>query len=60
MALYLGSTGKRKVYFNGIKYKVNRPVTTASNSVRLLSSDGMILKDKNGVFITAKDGEILE
>lgn len=58
MALYLGSDKKRKIYLNGVMYKLNLfseiPIL---NGIKLLSSDGYILKDINGLYLTVKDGE---
>ena len=54
MALYVGSSKKiLKVGDKVYKLMVN---TTSS---KLISSDNYVLKDKNDVFITAKDGEKL-
>ena len=54
MALYLGND-KVKVNLNGLLYDVNFhseiPIT---NDIRLLSSEGYILKDSNGLYLTAK------
>ena len=57
MALYLGSN-KVKVNMNEIQYSIHA-VSTPINfeGVRLLTSDGFILKDKNGIYITAKEDE---
>lgn len=52
MALYVGSL-KKKLNINGKIKKINI-YTIAS---KLISSDNYVLKDKNDVFITAKDGE---
>lgn len=57
MALYIGET---KVEFNlgSIQYIVNASFATPIiNTVMLLSSDKYILKDSNGTYLTAKDGE---
>ena len=55
MALYLGSD-KLKINLNGVAYNLNlystNPIT---NGVRLLSSEGYILKDSNGLYITTKE-----
>lgn len=56
MALYFGSSEKLKVNLDGIKYYLNlyskNPIT---NGIRLLSSEKYILKDSNGLYITAKE-----
>ena len=58
MALYLGNDKiKRKIILNGVKYNLNLISKTPTvNGVRLLSSDGYILKDKNSVYLTVKEG----
>lgn len=58
MALYLGSSGKQKVNIDGVVYCLNLYSTTdISDSIRLLSSDNYILKDFNGLYLTAKEDE---
>ena len=58
MALYLGSSEKQKVILDGKTYYLNlyssAPIT---NGTRLLSSDGYILKDSSGLYLTFKEGE---
>lgn len=58
MALYLGSSEKLKININNLEYYLNlfseKPIT---NGIRLLSSDGYILKDSNGLYLTFKEGE---
>lgn len=55
MALYLGNSEKLKVILNNVVYNVNLYSTAPiTNGVRLLSSEGYILKDSNGLYITAK------
>lgn len=55
MALYLDNGKKLKIYLNGIKYCLNifstHPIT---NGIRLISSDGYILKDSNNLYLTTK------
>lgn len=54
MALYLGND-EVKICLDGILYKLNLHSTTPIiNGVLLLSADGYILKDLNGLFITAE------
>lgn len=54
MALYLGSD-VIKINLNGVAYRLNLFSTVPiSDAIRLLSSDGYILKDSTGVYITAK------
>ena len=57
MALYLGN-GKVKISINDIlhsmKFFSEIPIT---NGIRLLSSEGYILKDSNGVYLTVKEDE---
>ena len=55
MGLYLGSSGKRKLIWNSIVYRLNYySKNLILNGVLLKSSDNYILKDKNGVYLTAK------
>ncbi len=55
MALYLGSE-KVKVNLNGVIYCLNlfskNPII---NGIKLLSSEGFILKDSNGLYLTVKE-----
>lgn len=56
MALYLGGN-KVKININNVKYSMKFfSETLITNGIRLLSSEGYILKDSNGVYITAKEG----
>jgi hypothetical protein len=58
MALYLGDSEKLKVYLDGVEYTFNIFSTTLIlNGVLLLSSEGYILKDSNGLYLTAKESE---
>lgn len=58
MALYIGKDKiKRKVYINGIAYKLRYGRIATVNGSRLLSSDGLTLCDANGVYILVKDGD---
>lgn len=58
MALYLGGSDKLKINLNSILYHLNlyslAPIT---NGVMLLSSDDYMLKDSNGLYLTAKESE---
>ena len=55
MGFYLGSSGKRKLYWNNTVYRLNSySKNLILNGVLLKSSDNYILKDKNGVYLTAK------
>lgn len=58
MALYLGNN-KVKIYLDSALRKLNLySKTPITNGVVLLSAEGYILKDLNGLFITAKkEGE---
>lgn len=57
MALYLGSE-KVKINMDGFTYSLNLFTgTPILNGVMLLSSDGYILKDSNGLYLTAKESE---
>lgn len=58
MALYLGSSENLKIFLNGILYYLNLySETPITNNIRLLSSDGYILKDSNGLYLTVKESE---
>lgn len=55
MGLYLGSDGKLKINLNGKMYKINlyseSPIV---NGIILSTSDGYMLRDINGLYITTK------
>ena len=57
MALYVGSS-KKKLNMGG-KLFAFQIIQKSQNESRLFSSDNYVLKDKNDVFITTKDGELL-
>lgn len=59
MALYLGSDNKKqKVILNGVVYCLNLlSEIIITNGVRLLSSEGYVLKDSNGVYLTTKESD---
>lgn len=58
MALYLGNGEKVKINLNGVAYCLNLFSTTPiTNGIRLLSLDNYILKDSNGLYLTAKESE---
>ena len=54
MAVYLGSGDKLKINLNNVAYCLNLfadpPIT---NGIRLISSDGHIVKDSRGLYVTA-------
>jgi hypothetical protein len=57
MALYLAGD-KVKINLDNIKYCLKLFSTTSIlNGIKLLTKDGYILKDANGLFITAKESE---
>lgn len=57
MALYLGSD-KVKINLNGIVHHLNLfSETLILNGTTLLSSDGYMLRDSNGLYLTAKENE---
>jgi hypothetical protein len=55
MALYLGSNKKFKVRIGENKkhFYIGSPMSS-SNNIRLLSNDGYILKDLNGLYLIPK------
>jgi hypothetical protein len=57
MALYLGGE-KVKLNLDGVTYYLNVfSETTIINGIRLLSSDGYVLTDSNGLYLTTKEDE---
>lgn len=53
MALYLGNSGKKKIYLGNILRNLH--ILSANiivNGTKLLSSDNLTLKDCNGVYLT--------
>jgi hypothetical protein len=55
MALYIGAK-KVRINLDGIAYYLNLfSKTPITNGVRLLSSEGYILKDSNGLYLTTKE-----
>lgn len=57
MALYLGSD-KIKINLDGNICCLNLfSITPITNGIRLLSSEGYILKDSNGNYLTVKESE---
>ena len=57
MALYLGGNKSKIISGNGV-YSLNLFFATPiANSIKLLSAEGYILKDSNGLYLTAKEGE---
>lgn len=58
MALYFGSKGKIKINFVDGAYNMQLfYMTPIIDGIKLLSSSDLILKDTNGLFITAKNEE---
>ena len=58
MALYLGSSEKLKVNVGGVRFSFKIFSTTPMlNGIPLLSSEGYILKDSNGLYLTSKESE---
>ena len=56
MALYLGNSEKLKINLDNVVYFLNLfSENHITNGVRLLSSEGYILKDSNGLYITSKE-----
>lgn len=58
MALYLGNSEKLKINLDGVVYYLNllfeEPI---EKGVKLLSSDGFLLKDSNGLYLIIKESE---
>lgn len=57
MALYLGNSEKLKFNLNGFLYHLNFFTSSSqsiTNGIRLLSSDGYVLKDSKGLYLTSK------
>lgn len=58
MALYLGSGEKVKLNFAGLARSLNLfSGNLILNGVMLLSYNGYILKDSNGLYLTVKESE---
>lgn len=58
MALYLGNSEKLKINLDGVVYDLNLFSTTPiTDGIRLLSLENYILKDSNGLYLVAKEGE---
>ena len=56
MAIYLGNGQKFKLNFGNATCSLIIPsATPILNGVKLLSSDNYILKDSNGIYLTAKE-----
>lgn len=57
MILHLGSN-KFKIYFNGHLCKLNLLSDgILLSGIQLLSSDNLVLRDSNGLYITVKESE---
>ena len=57
MALYLGNSNESlRIMLNGISHKLYVGSVVVNNAY-LLSSDGFILQDKNGIYLLPKEGE---
>ena len=57
MATYVGDN-KIKININGVIYKINLFSESVIPTIaKLLSYDGYILKDSNGLILMTKDGE---
>lgn len=55
MALYLGSSQKQKIKVQGKNHRLTLYFSDRVVNGALKSSDGFLLKDINGVFLTAKE-----
>ena len=57
MGLYIGNA-KSKIILNDIVFNLNLfSEILIANGVKLLSYDGCVLKDCNGLYLTAKEDE---
>lgn len=58
MGLYLGNSERLKIHLDNATFCLNfYSEIPIINGVVLLSSDNYTLKDTNGLYLTAKDGE---
>ena len=58
MALYLGNSGKLKLYLNNVAYCIHLGVVQQpTTGVSLTLSDNCVLKDLSGLIITVKEDE---
>lgn len=58
MILHLGNSEELKINLNGIAYILNLLYETPIESgIKLLSSDGFILKDSNELYLTIRESE---
>lgn len=58
MSLYIGSEKVQITTINNSKLRLNLvPYIITSNVCKLLSSDGYILKDSQGLYLTVKEDE---
>ena len=58
MSLHFGSSEKQKIILDGVPYYLNLfTKIIITNGNMLLSSDGYILQDSNGLYLTAKEDE---
>lgn len=56
MALYLGNK-KVKLHMGAVAYVLHVLVSTLTSAVGLVSSDGYILKDSNGLILAVREGD---
>ena len=55
MALYIGNSEKMKIHLgDALKHLNVFSTVLITNGIRLLSSEGYILRDSNGAYLTAK------
>lgn len=58
MALHLGNNENLKLRINNILYNIQFFSEVAIlNGIQLLASDGALLKDMNGLYLTVKEAE---
>ena len=56
MALYLGDK-KVKLHMGSAAYVLHVLISTLVSTIGLVSSDGYILKDSNGIILAAKESD---
>jgi len=55
MAFHVGQSERQRVILDGVTYYITMLSTFVVAMARLYSSDGYILKDSNGIYLTVKE-----